>query len=381
MTSMQPDPRSVAADRRVAIIGTGLIGTSIAMAATRAGMRRSPGGTSTEPSSLGPPRAARAHGRAFARGRGRRRRPRGGLHADRRRRRASVATRSRAAPDAIVDRCGEHQGARRETRSRRSRRRRRCPGSSPGHPMGGSERSGPEHASASVVDGIVWVLDARPTASNPARSTSLERGSSGSAPGRCDFRRSGTTGSSRSSAISRRSPPRSLMGLAADRGGGGAGRSCCSPREGSVTSPGWRRRTRRSGARSCSRTASQVASAIDLLRRAPGGAPRRQCSRAAGAEVERTFDAAKQARLAAGGEADRPSRGRGAPGGDPGRAGRPRADHGRRSATAGVNIEDLQIVHSPEGGRGPCTSRSRRARPTDAAGVLGAGGYDPIRLA
>jgi len=28
----------------------------------------------------------------------------------------------------------------------------------PGHPMGGSERSGPEHASASVVDGIVWVL-------------------------------------------------------------------------------------------------------------------------------------------------------------------------------------------------------------------------------
>ncbi|MDP9329556.1 MAG: prephenate dehydrogenase [Actinomycetota bacterium] len=28
----------------------------------------------------------------------------------------------------------------------------------PGHPMGGSERSGPDHASASVVDGIVWVL-------------------------------------------------------------------------------------------------------------------------------------------------------------------------------------------------------------------------------
>src|SRR5918996_5385736 len=28
----------------------------------------------------------------------------------------------------------------------------------PGHPMGGSERSGPEHASPSVLDGIVWVL-------------------------------------------------------------------------------------------------------------------------------------------------------------------------------------------------------------------------------
>ena len=28
----------------------------------------------------------------------------------------------------------------------------------PGHPMGGSERSGPEHASAHVIDGIVWAL-------------------------------------------------------------------------------------------------------------------------------------------------------------------------------------------------------------------------------
>ena len=27
-----------------------------------------------------------------------------------------------------------------------------------GHPMGGSERSGPGHASASVLDGVVWVL-------------------------------------------------------------------------------------------------------------------------------------------------------------------------------------------------------------------------------
>ena len=32
-----------------------------------------------------------------------------------------------------------------------------------GHPMGGSERSGPEHASASVLDGIVWVLAPGPS--------------------------------------------------------------------------------------------------------------------------------------------------------------------------------------------------------------------------
>ena len=37
----------------------------------------------------------------------------------------------------------------------------------PGHPMGGSERSGPEHASASVLDGIVWVVAPMP-ASDPA---------------------------------------------------------------------------------------------------------------------------------------------------------------------------------------------------------------------
>src|ERR671910_818193 len=31
-----------------------------------------------------------------------------------------------------------------------------------GHPMGGSERSGPDHASASVLDGVVWVLSPAP---------------------------------------------------------------------------------------------------------------------------------------------------------------------------------------------------------------------------
>ena len=36
-----------------------------------------------------------------------------------------------------------------------------------GHPMGGSERSGPEHASASVLDGIVWVLSPAPAVPEP----------------------------------------------------------------------------------------------------------------------------------------------------------------------------------------------------------------------
>ena len=37
-----------------------------------------------------------------------------------------------------------------------------------GHPMGGSERSGPEHASASVLDGIVWVLAPGPSTDETA---------------------------------------------------------------------------------------------------------------------------------------------------------------------------------------------------------------------
>ncbi len=42
-----------------------------------------------------------------------------------------------------------------------------------GHPMGGSERSGPDHASASVVDDIVWVLTPTP-ATDPGAVERLE---------------------------------------------------------------------------------------------------------------------------------------------------------------------------------------------------------------
>ena len=43
----------------------------------------------------------------------------------------------------------------------------------PGHPMGGSERSGPDHASASVVDGIIWVVTPT-TVSDPGAVERLE---------------------------------------------------------------------------------------------------------------------------------------------------------------------------------------------------------------
>jgi hypothetical protein len=47
----------------------------------------------------------------------------------------------------------------------------------------------------------------------------------------------------------------------------------------------------------------------------------------------------------------------------------------------GVNIEDLQIVHSPEGGRGTVHVTVAGAAADDAARTLAGSGYDPIRLA
>jgi hypothetical protein len=46
-----------------------------------------------------------------------------------------------------------------------------------------------------------------------------------------------------------------------------------------------------------------------------------------------------------------------------------------------VNIEDLQIVHSPEGGRGAVYLTVSSAAESDALRVLGDHGFDPTRLA
>jgi prephenate dehydrogenase len=62
-----------------------------------------------------------------------------------------------------------------------------------GHPMGGSERSGPDHASASVVDDIVWCADAR----SRHRSGAVDRSRRGcvrSARGPSGWTPPGTTG-------------------------------------------------------------------------------------------------------------------------------------------------------------------------------------------
>ncbi len=48
---------------------------------------------------------------------------------------------------------------------------------------------------------------------------------------------------------------------------------------------------------------------------------------------------------------------------------------------AGVNIEDLQIVHSPEGGRGTVHLTVAAASADHASGTLAERGFEPLRLA
>ena len=99
-----------------------------------------------------------------------------------------------------------------------------------------------------------------------------------------------------------------------------------------------------------------------------------------GSDVERTFDEAKRARLKLAAkptvragvavlQAEIPD--------EPGALARITAV----LAEGSVNIEDLQIVHSPEGGRGTVHLTVASGAAGDAAAVLRAGGYDPIRLA
>jgi len=140
---------------RVAVVGTGLIGTSIAMAAVRAG--ETVRGFDTDPESLA--RAAERSGLA----------PSSTLE-------GCVAGATVVfvctpipalaglvaeilglVPDAIVTDVGSVKSqvmadvAARADPSHLGRY-------IGGHPMGGSERSGPDHASASILDGAVWVL-------------------------------------------------------------------------------------------------------------------------------------------------------------------------------------------------------------------------------
>ncbi len=247
----------------------------------------------------------------------------------------------------------------------------------PGHPMGGSERSGPEHASPSVLDGIVWVLS-ETEASDLAAADALESwvGSLGARAVRMPGDRH-----DRLVAFVSHLPQvasTALMSLAATEEAG-------EPEILLLAAGGFRDLTRLAasdaGLWSSILVANRerIAEAIDLyvdrLR-----SLRDDVVESREEAVEFTFTQAKDARLRL---ATKPQVKAGVAVLQVEVPDRPGALAELTSilAEGSVNIEDLQIVHSPEGGRGTVHLTVAADAAGHATEVLVTGGLDPIRLA
>jgi prephenate dehydrogenase len=358
----------------VAILGTGLIGTSVALAARRAGMRV----RGWDPSNVVAARAAETG--ALEQAEGLEDAVAGSdlaivcspIAAV-----ASTAVRAlETAPSTVVTDVAsiKERIARDVAAEARAEDLPRFVG---GHPMGGSERSGPEHASASVVDGVVWVV--APTEATAPGSVARLRAFVGSVgarpvvlpPDRHD----------RLVAFVSHLPQvasTTLMGLAATE-------EADEPDILLLAAGGFRDLTRLAASNPSLwseillANREQIVRAIDLyverLR-----ALRTEIGDEAAEKVVETFSSAKAARLRL---ATKPQVRSGVAvfqveiPDEPGALARITAVLGE----GGVNIEDLQIVHSPEGGRGTVHLTVAAPAAGESADVLRDGGYDPIRLA
>ncbi|HUF58203.1 MAG TPA: prephenate dehydrogenase/arogenate dehydrogenase family protein [Actinomycetota bacterium] len=247
----------------------------------------------------------------------------------------------------------------------------------PGHPMGGSERSGPEHASPSVLDGIVWVLSAT-EASDVAAVDALESWVEGL--GARAVRMTGDRHDRLVAFVSHLPQVAStaLMSLAATE-------EADEPEILLLAAGGFRDLTRLAASDAALWSSilvanrERIAEAIDLY------VDRLQSLRddvvgSKGKAVESRFAQAKDARLRL---ATKPQVKAGVAVLQVEVPDRPGALAELTSilAEGRVNIEDLQIVHSPEGGRGTVHLTVAADAAGHATEVLVAGGLDPIRLA
>jgi prephenate dehydrogenase len=359
---------------RVAVVGTGLIGTSIAMAAARAGDQVR--GHDTDPVVL----AAAAGRSGLAPARTLEECVRGSTLvfcctpipalAE-----VAVEALSRA-PDAVVTDVGSvksHVTVEVQAGAPAPDLRRYVGG----HPMGGSERSGPDHASASVLDGVAWVLAPGPNTDEEAtRRVEAWVAKVGARPIRMDAERH-----DRLVAMVSHLPQvasTALMGLAAAEEAG-------EPEILLLAAGGFRDLTRlaASNPRLWSHillsNRDAIGRAIDLyVERLEALAALVRTGDAAG--VERSFAEAKAARLVL---AAKPQV----------RAGvavlqvpvpdRPGvlAEVTSTLGDAGVNIEDLQIVHSPEGGGGTVHLTVGAEAADTAERALRERWFEPLRLA
>jgi prephenate dehydrogenase len=365
------EPRPI---ERVAVLGTGLLGTSVAMAAARAGATV----RGWDVDAAATARAAERSGLAPA------------ATAD-----AAVAEADLvvvctpiptiaplaaaalgAAPGAIVTDVGSITGP-----VLRALAELVPPGDRarfvPGHPMGGSERSGPDHASPSLLDGIVWVLS--PADEADARAVDdLERwvAALGALPVRMPADRH-----DRLVAFVSHLPQvasTALMDLAATE-------EADEPEILLLAAGGFRDLTRLASSDAALWSSillenrEQIADAIALYQRRLDGLRDDVLAGRADA-VRSTFARAKEARLRLAAKpqvkagvavlrVEVPDR--------PGALARLTAV----LAEGDVNIEDLQIVHSPEGGRGTVHLTVAGDAVAHAADVLETGGLEPTRIA
>lgn len=360
--------------RRVAVIGTGLIGTSVALAAARTGCAVSTWDAAADVS-------ARASGIAGSRAAGSLVDATAGADI------AVVATPIPTIPQLVAACLTSSPGVVvTDVGSVKTAVVRAAIGSAtpedarrfvPGHPLGGSERSGPEHASASVVDGIVWALTPHET-TDPEAVDALEAwiASLGARPVRLDPVRH-----DRLVAIVSHLPQvasTALMSLAATE-------EADEPEILLLAAGGFRDLTRLAASNPALwsdillANREAIADAIDLYIDRLGRL-REAIARQHGEEVEGIFADAKRARLrlstkptvragVAVLQIEVPDR--------PGSL----ADLTAALGAGSVNIEDLQIVHSPEGGRGTVHLTVSADVLDRANSVLGDVGLDPIRLA
>ena len=360
--------------RRIAVLGTGLIGTSVAMAARRVGDRVrgwDPDGDVLERSSARAGYQAASDATAcvadadivFVCA------PATAI--------GEVAARALAdAPNAVVTDVGSVKGPVIEAvRSRASRdEAARFVG---GHPLGGSERSGPDAASQSLVDGIVWAVCPGPDARGDAVAR-LEAWvtSVGSRPVRLDPERH-----DRLVAIVSHLPQVAstvLMELA-------AAEEADEPDLLLLAAGGFRDLTRLASSSPAlwsdillsNRVA--VADAIDAYV-ARLTALRDRVREGQASAIERTFARGKAARLELAAKPHVRSGVAVLQVAVPDRPGA-LAELTAVLGEAAVNIEDLQIVHSPEGGRGTVHLTVSADAAEAAARSLASRRFEPARIA
>jgi prephenate dehydrogenase len=244
-----------------------------------------------------------------------------------------------------------------------------------GHPMGGSERSGPDHASASVLDGAVWVVD------ETAAPASLERLTAWIAKIGAQTVRLSAGRHDRLVAMVSHLPQvasTALMGLAAAEEAG-------EPEILLLAAGGFRDLTRLAASNPHLWSDILLANRDAIVRALDLYVERlnrlRDLVAAEDAdEVERAFAESKEARLSL---AAKPQVKAGVAVFQVPVPDRPGvlAEVTATMSEAGVNIEDLQIVHSPEGGRGTVHMTVAVGAAEEAERALRGRWFEPLRLA